>query len=94
MLGRIAKYPHTKTFIVATEHGIIHQMQQRYPDREFIAADGCIGCRLHCPYMKMIDLDNVYRSLTEGVFEITVEDEVIAGARRSLERMMAVPRDN
>lgn len=94
MLDRIAKYPHTKTFIVATEHGIIHQMQLRYPDREFVAADGCIGCRLHCPYMKMIDLDNVYRSLSEGVFEITIEDEVIAGARRSLERMMAVPRDN
>jgi quinolinate synthase len=94
MLGRIAKYPHTKTFIVATEHGIIHQMQQRYPDREFVAADGCIGCRLHCPYMKMIDLNGVHRSLTERVFEITVEDDVSAGARRSLERMMAVPRDN
>jgi len=94
MLGRIAKYPHTKTFIVATEHGIIHQMQQRYPDREFVAADGCIGCRLHCPYMKMIDLDAVLRSLSDRVFEITVEDEVSYGARRSLERMMAVPRDN
>jgi len=94
MVGRIAKYPNTKTFIIATEHGIIHQMQKRYPDREFVAADGCIGCRLHCPYMKMIDLDAVYRSLTEDVFPITVEEEVMDGARRSLERMMAVPRDN
>jgi quinolinate synthase len=94
MIGRIAKYPHTRTFIVATEHGIIHQMQQRYPDREFISADGCIGCRLHCPYMKMIDLESVQRSLTEGVFEITVEEDVIVRARRSLDRMMAVPRDN
>ena len=40
MVGRIAKYPNTKTFIIATEHGIIHQMQKRYPDREFVAADG------------------------------------------------------
>ena len=94
MVGRIAKYPETKTFIIATEHGIIHQMQKRYPDREFVAADGCIGCRLHCPYMKMIDLEAVYRSLTETVFPITVEEDVMAGARRSLERMMAVPRDN
>ena len=62
MVGRIAKYPNTKTFIIATEHGIIHQMQKRYPDREFVAADGCIGCRLHCPYMKMIDLNAVHRS--------------------------------
>ena len=94
MVGRIAKYPNTKTFIIATEHGIIHQMQKRYPDREFVTADGCIGCRLHCPYMKMIDLDAVYRSLTEDVFPITVEEDIMDGARRSLERMMAVPRDN
>jgi quinolinate synthase len=94
MVGRIAKYPNTKTFIIATEHGIIHQMQKRYPDREFVAADGCIGCRLHCPYMKMIDLDAVYRSLTDDVFSITVEEDIMDGARRSLERMMAVPRDN
>ena len=54
---------------------------------------GGLGCRLHCPYMKMVDLKSVKRSLTEGVFEITVDEEDMAGARRSLERMMAVPRD-
>jgi quinolinate synthase len=94
MLGRIAKYPDTKTFIIATEHGIVHQMRKRYPEKEFIVADGCIGCRLHCPYMKMIDLPSVYRSLTEGVFAVTVDEDIMANARRSLERMMAVPRDN
>jgi quinolinate synthase len=94
MLGRIAKYPQVKTFIVATESGIIHQMKKRYPDREFIMADGCIGCRLHCPYMKMITLADVRRSLTEDKFEITVEEDVMEGARRALERMLAVPRDN
>jgi len=94
MLGRIARYPHTKTFIVATESGIIHQMQKQYPDREFVMADGCIGCRLHCPYMKMIGLEDVRRSLVEDKFEITVHPEIAAGARRALDRMLAVPRDN
>jgi quinolinate synthase len=94
MLGRIAKYPDTKTFIIATESGIVHQMKKRYPDREFIMADGCIGCRLHCPYMKMISLRDVRRSLVEGKFEIEVEPDVMEGARRALERMLAVPRDN
>ncbi|MGH9761122.1 MAG: quinolinate synthase NadA, partial [Blastocatellia bacterium] len=94
MIGRIAKYPNVKTFIVATESGIVHQMKKRYPDREFILADGCIGCRLHCPYMKMITLEDIKRSVVEDKFEITVEPEVMAGARRSLERMLAVPRDN
>ena len=94
MIGRIAKYPNVKTFIVATESGIVHQMKKRYPDREFVMADGCIGCRLHCPYMKMITLENVKRSLVEDKFEITVEPDVMEGARRALERMLAVPRDN
>jgi quinolinate synthase len=94
MLGRIEKHPEAKTFIVATESGIIHQMKKRYPDREFIMADGCIGCRLHCPYMKMIGLSDVRRSLLENKFEITVEPDVMEGARLALERMLAVPRDN
>jgi quinolinate synthase len=94
MLGRIARYPDARTFIVATESGIIHQMQKQYPDREFVMADGCIGCRLHCPYMKMIGLEDVRRSLVEDKFEITVDAEVAAGARRALDRMLAVPRDN
>jgi quinolinate synthase len=94
MLDRIAKYPDVKTFIIATESGIVHQMKKLYPGREFIMADGCIGCRLHCPYMKMIGLEQVKRSLVEGKFEITVEPDVMEGARLALERMLAVPRDN
>jgi quinolinate synthase len=94
MIGRIAKYPDVKTFIVATENGIIHQMKKRYPDKEFVVADGCIGCRLNCPYMKMITQFDIRRSLLEGVFEVEVEEDVMEGARRALERMLAVPRDN
>lgn len=94
MVDRISKHPEARTFIVATESGIVHQMKKRYPDREFIMADGCIGCRLHCPYMKMIGLADVRRSLVEGKFEVTVEPDVIQGARRALDRMLAVPRDN
>jgi len=94
MIDRIEKHPEAKTFIIATESGIIHQMKKRYPDREFIMADGCIGCRLHCPYMKMISLSDVRRSLLEDKFEITVEPDVMEGARLALERMLAVPRDN
>jgi quinolinate synthase len=93
MLSAPDRFPRAKTFIIATEWGLVHRLKQKYPDREFIVADGCIGCRLHCPYMKMIDLPAVKRALTDDVFEIDVPPDVIAGARRSLERMMAVPRD-
>jgi quinolinate synthase len=93
MLSAVEKHRDAKTFIVATEHGIVYQMKQRWPDKEFIVADGCIGCRMHCPYMKMIDLVMVRDALVRGKHEIHVPADVAEGARRSLERMIAVPRD-
>ena len=93
MLAAVQRHPEARTFIIATEWALIHQLKKHFPDRQFIPADGCIGCRLHCPYMKMIGLDTVERSLLEKVFEITVDAEDAAMARRALERMMAVPRD-
>lgn len=93
MIDAVRRHPEAKTFIVATEWALVYRLQREFPDREFIMADGCIGCRLHCPYMKMIDLPDVKRSLEEDVFEIEIDASVIAGARRSLERMIAVPRD-
>ena len=94
MMDAIARHPEAKTFIIATENGIIHQMKKRFPGREFIMADGCIGCRLHCPYMKVTGLEDVYLSLKEERHEVRVAPDVIRGARRALDRMMAVPRDN
>jgi len=93
MIAAVERHPEAKTFLIATEWALIHQLQKRWPDREFIPADGCIGCRLHCPYMKMIDLPAIRRSLTEDVFPIEVDADDAEGARRALERMMAVPRD-
>ncbi|HTT69916.1 MAG TPA: quinolinate synthase NadA [Anaeromyxobacteraceae bacterium] len=93
MLQAVARHPEARTFIVATEHGMVHQLRARYPDREFVVADGCLGCRMHCPYMKMIDLLMVRESLRRGKHEIVVPPDVAAGARRALERMIAVPRD-
>jgi quinolinate synthase len=93
MIAAVEQHPEARTFIIATEWALIHQLKKRYPGREFIAADGCIGCRLHCPYMKMIDLAAVERALTDNVFPVEVDPEDAEGARRALERMMAVPRD-
>ncbi len=93
MLGAVEKHPDARTFIVATEHGIVYQMKRRWPEKEFVVADGCIGCRMHCPYMKMVDLVMVRDALARGKHEIDVPADVAAGARRALERMIAVPRD-
>ena len=94
MIKAVEKYPDAKSFIIATENGMLHQLKERFPHQEFTAADGCIGCRLHCPYMKVTGLQDVYFSLLEERFAIELDDEVIAQARQALERMMAVPRDD
>jgi quinolinate synthase len=93
MCDAVARHPEARTFIIATEWSLVYRLKKLYPDKEFVLADGCIGCRLHCPYMKMIDLPQIKRSLQEDVFEITVPEEVAGGARRSLERMLSIPRD-
>jgi len=94
MLKAVERYPETKTFIIATENGMIHQLKKQFPHQEFIPADGCIGCRLHCPYMKVTGLQDLYFALNDERYEIHLDDEVIEGARNALERMMAVPRDH
>ena len=93
MCDAVARHPEARTFIIATEWSLVYRLKKLYPDKEFVLADGCIGCRLHCPYMKMIDLPQIKRSLKEEVFEITVPEEVALLARRSLERMLSIPRD-
>lgn len=94
MMAAVERHPEARTFIVATENGIVHQLAKRFPDREFVLADGCIGCRLHCPYMKVTGLQDVYFALNEERYVIDLDDDTIGGARRALERMMAVPRDD
>jgi len=94
MVSAVARHPEAKTFIIATEWALVYRLKQTYPDKEFVMADGCIGCRLHCPYMKMIDLPQIKRALLEDVFEIEVDEDIASDARRSLERMLAVPRDH
>ena len=94
MFDAVLRHPEARTFIIATEWAMVYRMKKLYPDKEFVMADGCIGCRLHCPYMKMVDLPQIKRALEEDIFEIIVPDDVATGARRSLERMLAVKRDN
>ena len=93
MFQAVERHPEAQTFIVATEWAVVYRLKKLHPTKEFIMADGCIGCRLHCPYMKMVDLPQILRALREDIFQIQVPPRVADGARRSLERMLSVPRD-
>ncbi|WP_227394966.1 quinolinate synthase NadA [Jeotgalibacillus aurantiacus] len=73
-------------FIVATEVGIIHQMQKKNPEKRFIAANA----EAICPFMKMITLEKVLAALKENQHVITVPEATANKAKRAIERMIAI----
>lgn len=81
-----------KEFIVATEAGILHQMQKDNPDKIFIPAppeDATCACN-ECFYMKMNTLEKLYLCLKNEQPEIFVEDEVRVKSVKSIERMLEI----
>lgn len=80
-----------KEFIVATESGILHQMQKAAPDKTFIPAPPESSCACNeCPFMKKNSLEKVYLSLRDLKPEINMSDELMNRARRSIDKMMAL----
>ncbi len=93
-LLKFAKEDAARRFIVATESGILHQMQKDCPDKEFIPAPpeeaGC-ACN-ECSYMKLNTLEKLARCLETGQPEILVPAETANRARRSIDRMLELSR--
>jgi len=76
----------SKSFVIATETGILYRMRRQNPQKTFVAASD----RAECQYMKMITLEKVYRSLAEGRYHVTVKPNIAAKARRAIDRMLAI----
>jgi quinolinate synthase len=83
---RLAKDRPAPAFIVATETGIIHRMQQVAPGKRFYPADP----EAVCAFMKTITLANVRDALVLDRYEITVPDDIARRARLSLDRMVSL----
>ncbi len=79
-------------FIVMTEPGIIHQMHKLAPGKRFIEVpgrkDGEELPHNYCSHMRLITLEKVYHTLRDGKPEITLPGELLAAARRPIERML------
>jgi len=85
-------------YIVATEPGIIHQMQKKSPQKEFIPVassnalnsevdDSCGACS-NCEFMKLITLEKIYDSLLNEQFEVNIEENIRKKAEKSIIRML------
>jgi quinolinate synthase len=75
-----------KSFVVATETGILYKMKQQNPDKTFIPASE----KAECQYMKMITLKKVYDALVQEKNQVVVPKEIADKARLAIERMLAI----
>jgi quinolinate synthase len=88
----LLKYSQTSSsreFIVATEPGIIHQMQKQTPTKRFIPAPAMNNCACNeCPYMRLNTLEKLYLAMENRQPEITMSEEIRVAALRPMQRML------
>ncbi|MFL5406893.1 MAG: quinolinate synthase NadA [Myxococcales bacterium] len=78
-----------KSFIVATEVGVLHLMQKERPDAELIPAPPSSGCNCAiCPYMRLNSLEKIYLCMRDRTPEITVPEDVRVRALQPVKRML------
>ncbi len=81
------------TFIVATDLGILHEMQKKSPTKRFLAAPtagesaSCKSCAF-CPWMAMNGLQGIENCLTHFSGEVLLDENLAAAARKPLQRML------
>lgn len=88
-----ARTMNAATFIVATDRGIFHKMQETAPEKTFIEAPTsgisatCKSCA-HCPWMAMNSLRKLALVLENGTNEIHVDPEISRQAQKSINRLL------
>ena len=94
MLTYAQEHPEVKEFIVATESGILHEMERTCPDRHFYPvppeiSEGSVGCSCNeCEYMKMNSLRKIYHSLKNEWPQVEVDEAVRVEALKPIQRML------
>lgn len=90
-LLRFTQESDAEVFIVATEVGIIHQMQKASPEKTFIPAPPNNTCACNeCPHMKRNTMEKLYLCMEYELPEITLPQWVIDQGRASIDRMLEV----
>jgi quinolinate synthase len=101
LLNYVKSHPDTRKFIIATETGVLHEMQKACPEALFLpvppevtegeslAPDQHIGCMCNeCEYMRMVTLEKLYNCLLNESPEVNVEPAVAKQAIIPIQRML------
>ena len=90
-LLKFSKTDSATEFIVATETGILHQMQKASPDKTFIPAPPNNSCACNdCPHMKLNTLEKLYLCLKYEVPEILMDEELRLAAKKPIDEMLKI----
>lgn len=94
----LLKYVQTHTeqtqFVVATEVGILHQMEKVRPDAQFLCSPPNSGCNCaSCPYMRLNTLEKLYLTMRDRAPEIVMDEETRVRALRPVQRMLDMSRN-
>jgi quinolinate synthase len=90
-LLKFTKQDNASTYIVATETGILHQMQKASPDKTFIPAPPDNSCACNdCPHMKLNTLEKLYLCLKYEAPEILMDEELRIAAKKPIDEMLKI----
>ena len=79
----------SSTFIVATEPGIIHQMQKEAPEKTFIPAPASNNCACNeCPHMRLNTLEKLYLAMKHKTPSIEIPEATRVAALHPIQRML------
>jgi quinolinate synthase len=88
-LLRYSKQSKCDTFIVATESGILHQMQKDASNKTFIPAPPLNTCACNdCPHMRLNTLEKLYNCLKYEAPEMNLDESLIEDAKRPIIKML------
>ncbi len=92
-LLKFSKEDSAMEYIVATETGILHQMQKQSPYKTFIPAppDNMCACN-DCPYMKLNTLEKLYLCMEYEEPQIIMDEQVRLAALKPIQRMLEISR--
>lgn len=85
-----------KRYIVATEAGILHELQRTCKGTEFMpvppeVSEGGVGCHCNeCEYMKLNSLEKLYSALVNEAPRVEIEAEIAVDAVKPIERMLGL----
>ena len=93
LLNYVKSHPDTRKFIIATETGVLHEMQKACPEAMFLPVppemtEG-VGCMCNeCEYMRMITLEKLYNCLLKETPEVQVSETIAKQAIIPIQRML------